>query len=98
MSAAPERFSIRYCGALCATLLAGFALTSLTWAGNEDIASGSAAAAIREAGYPCAHVTKMERSTEGVSEDLSVWKVRCNSGSFKVTFKGDTGSEVVPLN
>ena len=98
MSEAPERFSIRYCGALWATLLAGFVLISLAWAGNEDVASGSAAAAIREAGYPCAHVTKMERSKEGVAKDSSVWKVRCNSGSFMVTFKGDTGSEVVPIN
>jgi hypothetical protein len=40
----------------------------------------------------------MERSKEEVAGDFSVWKVRCNSGSFKVTFEGGTGSEVVPLN
>jgi len=98
MSAAPEWLSVRYCGALCATLLAGCALTSHAWAGDGDIAAGSAAAAIREAGYPCAHVIKTERSKEGTAEGFTVWKVRCNSGSFKVTFKGDTGSEVVPFD
>ena len=74
------------------------AVPLLAWAGEQDVATGSVAAAIREAGYPCAHVVDMERSTEGVSQGLTVWKVRCNSGQFKVTFKGDTGSEVVPLD
>jgi hypothetical protein len=46
MLAASERFSIRYCGILCAALLAGFVYISLVWAGNEDVVSGSAAAAI----------------------------------------------------
>lgn len=98
MSAAPERFSNTRCGALLATLLAGFLFTSLAWADDEDVATGSVAAAIREGGYSCARVIEMERSKEGVAEGLTVWKVRCNSGNFKVTFKGDTGAEVVPLD
>lgn len=80
-----------------ATLVTLLSCAPMTWAGDEDVATGSVIAAIREAGYPCAHVVNMERSTEGVSQGLTVWKVRCNSGQFKVIFKGDTGSEVVPL-
>ena len=74
------------------------AVPLLAWAAEQDVATGSVAAAIREAGYSCAHVVDMERFTEGVSQGLTVWKVRCNSGQFKVIFKGDTGSEVVPLD
>ena len=85
-------------GVIHATLAAGLVLTPLAWATDEDIAEGSARAAIREANYPCAHVISMERSKEGAAEGFSVWTVQCNSGSFKVTFKGDAGSEVVPLD
>jgi hypothetical protein len=87
-----------------ATLIIGLALTPWVspwvWANDEDIAEGSARAAIREANYPCAHVISMERSTEeaAAAEGFTVWTVQCNSGSFKVTFKGDAGSEVVPLD
>ncbi len=98
MSADPESFPRRYRCTLCAALLAGFVHLSPAWAGNEGVASGSAVAAIREAGYPCAHVIEMERSVEEVAEDYSAWKVRCNSGSFKVTFEDDKRSEVVPLD
>ena len=80
-------------GGLLATVLC----TPLVSAGEQDVAKDSVAAAIREAGYPCAHVLSMERSREGVAEGLTVWKVRCNSGPYKVTFKGDTGSEVQRL-
>ena len=83
-----------------ATLIVGLALTPLAWGSDEDIAEGSARAAIREANYPCAHVISMERSTEeaAAAEGFTVWTVQCNSGSFKVTFKGDAGSEVVKLD
>ena len=70
----------------------------LAWSGEQDVATGSVRAAIREAGSPCAHVVSMERSTEGASQGLTVWTVRCNSGPYKVTFKGDTGSEVERLD
>ena len=98
MSVVPARFSNICRGALCVTLLAGLMFTSTAISDNEDVATGSAAAAIREAGYPCAHVTNMERSKEAAAEGFTIWKVRCNSGGFKVTFKGDAGSEVVPLD
>ena len=98
MSAVPERFSTICCGALCVTLLAGLMLTSIAMADDDDVAAGSVAAAIREAGYPCAHVIDRERSKAEAAEGFTIWKVRCNSGGFKVTFKGDAGSEVVPLD
>ena len=98
MSAASERLSSMCCGTLCVTLLAGLMFSSIAWASDVEVAAGSLAAAIREAGHPCAHVIESERSKEGAAEGFTVWKVRCNSGSFKVTFKGDTGSDVVPLD
>jgi hypothetical protein len=36
--------------------------------------------------------------TKCVSEGASVWRVRCNSGRFQVTMKGDSPAEVVPLD
>ena len=98
MSAVAERFSRARCGTLGATLLACFIYTSAAWAEDREVMSGSVAAAIREAGYPCAHVIQMDRSKEGAAEGYTAWDVSCNSGRFKVTFKGDTGSEVVPLD
>lgn len=98
ISTAPERLSSMCSGALCVTPLAGSMFTSMAWTGDEEVAAGSLAAAIREAGYPCAHVTESERSEEGSAEGFTVWKVRCNSGGFKVTFKGDTGSDAVRLD
>lgn len=64
----------------------------------EEIEDGSLAAAIRQHGYACAHIIAKARSTEGAAEGFTVWRVRCNSGQFKVTFKGDTGSVVVRVN
>lgn len=79
-------------------LLACSMFTTLAVAGEQEVMSGSAAAAIRESGNPCAHVIQMDRLKEGAAEGFTVWDVRCNSGRFQVKFKGDTGSEVVPLD
>ena len=80
-------------GALAVALVPG-----VPAAQGQDVAEGSAAAAIREASHPCGHVIDMERFREGVVEGLVVWNVRCDSGRFKVTFKGDTGSTVQLLD
>ncbi|MGB5201690.1 MAG: hypothetical protein WBR56_17500, partial [Sedimenticolaceae bacterium] len=79
-------------------LLACCVFTSAAWAEDQEVMAGSVAAAVREAGYPCAHVIQMDRLKEGAAEGFTAWNVSCNSGRFKVTFKGDTGSEVVPLD
>ncbi len=60
----------------------------------QDVSNGELAAAIRASGKPCARVIEKERS----SEKSSVWRVRCNSGHFQVTMKGDSASEVVPID
>jgi hypothetical protein len=98
MSAVPQRVLYTRFGVLIMSLLAGSMFISLVEAGDQEVMSGSIAAAIREAGHPCAHVIQTDRSKEGSAEGLTVWNVRCNSGRFKVTFKGDTGSEVMPLD
>lgn len=83
---------------LAAALVASVGLASPARADEKVIEEGSLGAAIRDAGYSCARVTDMKRSEEGVAEGLTVWVVRCNSGEYRVTFKGDTGSEVVRLD
>lgn len=66
----------------------------LTGATAQDVSNGTLAAAIRANDHPCATVIEKER----LSEDPSVWRVRCNSGQFQVTMKGDSEPEVVPLD
>jgi hypothetical protein len=60
----------------------------------HEVSNGELAAAIRASGNPCARVIEKERSSEG----SSVWRVRCNSGHFRVTMKGDSAPEVVPID
>jgi hypothetical protein len=66
----------------------------LIGAAAHEMSNGKLAAAIRANGHPCARVIEKERSSEGPS----VWRVRCNSGRFRVTMKGDSASEVVPID
>ena len=66
----------------------------LITAAAQDVANGTLAAAIRASGHPCGRVIEKER----VSENASVWRVKCNSGHFQVTMKGNTASEVLPLD
>ena len=66
----------------------------LIGAAAHEVSNGKLAAVIRASGYPCARVIEKERSSEG----SSVWRVRCNSGHFQVTMKGDSASEVVPID
>jgi len=66
----------------------------LTGVAAQDVSNGELAAAIRASGNPCARVIEKERSSEG----SSVWRVRCNSGHFQVTMKGDSAPEVVPID
>jgi hypothetical protein len=75
-------------------VLAAVAFGWLAEAAAHDVADGTLAAAIRASGHPCARVIEKERSGEG----SSIWRVRCNSGRFQVTMKGDSAAEVVPID
>jgi len=57
----------------------------------QVMAQGELAAAIRSAGQPCA---KVHEATPAGTE---TWRVRCNSGEFRVTAKSDGGYDVTPL-
>lgn len=73
------------------TLLAA----SIGWLGAaaaDEVADGTLAAAIREAGHPCAHVISKERA------GTSVWRVRCNSGNFQVTMNEGDSPQVIPID
>ena len=79
------------------TLVIGVGAVAFGWligAAAHEISNGKLAAAIRANGHPCARVIEKERSSEG----SSVWRVRCNSGRFRVTMKGDSATEVVPID
>ena len=76
------------------SVAAVIALGWLIGAAAHEVANGTLAAAIRASGHPCARVIEKKRT----SENPSVWRVRCNSGRFQVTMKGDSPSEVVSLD
>ncbi len=76
------------------TAVGVFAFGWLIGAAAHEMSNGKLAAAIRANGHPCARVIEKERS----SEESSVWRVRCNSGHFQVTMKGDSAPEVVPID
>ena len=78
-------------------LVAAVAAIAFGWLAEvaaHEVADGTLAAAIRASGHPCARVIEKERSGEG----SSIWRVRCNSGRFQVTMKGDSTAEVVPID
>jgi hypothetical protein len=56
-----------------------------------EVPHGEMAAAIRSAGYPCAHVLKID----SVAGDA--WVVECNSGAFSVSRDRDGRFEVRPM-
>ena len=74
--------------------MAAIAFGWLTVATAHDVANGTLAAAIRASGHPCGRVIEKERT----SKSASVWRVRCNSGYFEVTMKGDTATSVVAVD
>lgn len=55
------------------------------------------ASAIREKGFTCEKVLQLERSREDVAEGRTVWIAQCESGSYRVSFHGDTGASVSRL-
>ena len=52
------------------------------------------AASIREKGFGCKDVSSMQRSKEGVAAGRTVWIARCETGTYKVIYLGDTGFTV----
>lgn len=83
---------IRASIAIAAVGIAAFAW--ITGASAQEMSNGELAATIRASGNPCQRVIEKERASEG----SSVWRVKCNSGHFQVTMKGDATPEVVPLD
>ncbi len=58
----------------------------------QEVAAGTLAAAIRSSGHPC------QRIIESTNEGSWQWKVRCNSGWYRVTKNKDSTLEVTPLD
>ena len=76
------------------TVLGTVAIVWLIGAAAGEVANGTLSAAIRASGHPCVRVVEKKRANDG----SSAWRVRCNSGSFLVTMKGDSSFEILPLD
>lgn len=79
---------------LAMTALGVLGLGWLTVVLAQDVANGTLAGAIRSSDQPCDRVLEKER----LSESPAVWRVRCNSGHYKVTMKGDAATAVVAID
>ena len=79
---------------LAVTAVGALALGWLTVVPAQDVANGTLAGAIRSSDQPCDRVIEKER----LSESPAVWRVRCNSGHYEVTMKGDTATAVVSID
>lgn len=66
----------------------------LVVAAAQDVADGTLAAAIRASGHACEHVIEKQRAGEGAS----VWRVRCNSGQYRVTMSEGGSAQVVKVD
>ena len=73
--------------AFAALVLAGAGTLAPAPADAQE-AAGNLAAAVRESGNPCVHVVEAEKTGD------NTYKVRCNSGTFNVTFGADGTAQV----
>ena len=55
------------------------------------------ATAVRDQGYTCDNPQTATPDPENSAPDEKAWTIRCGDNSYRVTFRGDTGAEVVPL-
>ena len=88
-----------------ATLAASFLLIESAWANPTEAmmpqgqnAVETVAAAVRVTGARCDEPRELEYDAEASRPDRPAWTIRCEQGLFRVTFEGDTGPKVTPLN
>ena len=60
----------------------------------EETPSDVVAVAVRAHGEPCTNPSDAQRDAEASSPDEQAWTIRCDEGSYRVKFMGDTGAEV----
>lgn len=80
------------------TAVSRILLTSMVFGGSALLTvaaadlppHGEMAGAIRSAGYPCAHVLRLD------SVGADIWIVECNSGAFRVSRERDGSFKVAP--
>jgi hypothetical protein len=56
------------------------------------------AAAVRVTGAGCDEPRALEYDAEASRPDRPAWVIRCEQGSFRVIYQGDTGPEVTPID
>jgi hypothetical protein len=56
------------------------------------------AAAVRVTGARCDQARDIERDPIASLPERPAWIIRCEDGSFRVIFEGDTGPRVTPLD
>jgi hypothetical protein len=80
------------------TLLAATTLfVDTAMAAEQMSAKDVVAAAVRDRGHSCASPESAKKDPEHSSPDEQAWIIRCESGSYRVKFMGDTGAEVEPI-
>ena len=79
------------------TLLAVTQFANAAIAAEQTSAKDVVAAAVRDHGHPCDAPESAKPDPEYSSPDERAWIIRCESGSYRVKFMGDTGSEVEPI-
>lgn len=78
--------------------LAGLTVVCATAVQAQDDPAAIVSAAVRGSGHDCAEPARATPDPEASQPDEEAWIVHCESGAFRVTFKGDEGAEVEPLN
>lgn len=76
--------------------VAGFAIGVMSFPLLADVPRGTVAAAIRSSDHSCARVIEM-KEVMAKKDGTRVLEVQCNSGRFKVTYKGDKLIDVKPV-
>ena len=76
-----------------ACLILGFA----TVAAAQENPKSVVAAAVRDQGYQCTAPETVQPDPADSGPDEKAWIIRCESGSYRVKFKGYAGGKVEPL-
>ena len=78
-------------------LLAAALFVNTAMAAEQMIGMDVVAAAVPDRGHACASPESATPDPEHSSPDERAWIIRCESGSYRVKFMGDTGAEVEPI-
>lgn len=77
-------------------LLAAISVNTLAY--SQESSTEVVAAAVRQQGYACDNPENAEPDANDTSPDEKAWILRCENGTYRVKFTGDTGAKVEPVS